>query len=79
MGAHLCAPIVLPEGKMPRILERFVYEDGGQDVVEYALLVAFVGVAAVAAWLAIQNAIAAGYIGWDGADQDLGAQTPDPQ
>lgn len=63
---------------MTEIFARLGTDEDGQDVVEYALLVAFVGIAAVAAWLAIQNAIANGYSGWDGADQDLGAYTPDP-
>jgi Flp pilus assembly pilin Flp len=64
---------------MPPLLERFLSDEDGQDLAEYALLVAFVGVVAVAAWLAIEDAIAAGYTGWDGADQDLGASTPDPE
>lgn len=63
---------------MPR-LRNLVLGEEGQDLVEYALLVAFVGVAGLAAWLAIENAIDAGYSGWDAADQDLGAVTPDPQ
>jgi len=64
---------------MRRILKRLWREDEGQDLVEYALLVAFVGLAGLVGWLAIQNAIATGYAGWDAADQDLGAVTPDPQ
>jgi Flp pilus assembly pilin Flp len=64
---------------MREVLEQLFQRDDGQDLVEYALLVAFVGVAAFAAWLAIENALAAGYAGWDAADQDLGAVTPDPQ
>jgi len=64
---------------MTRTFNRLLREDDGQDLVEYALLVAFVGLAGLAAWLAIQNAIADGYTWWDAADQDLGAVTPDPQ
>jgi Flp pilus assembly pilin Flp len=60
------------------ILRRLLYDDEGQDLAEYALLVAFVGIAALAAWLAIEGAIANGYSGWDTVDQDLGAVTPDP-
>lgn len=64
---------------MTRTFNRLLREDDGQDLVEYALLVAFVGLAGLAGWLAIQNAIADGYTWWDAADQDLGAVTPDPQ
>jgi hypothetical protein len=45
--------------------------DRGQDLVEYALLTAFVGLAGAAAWGAIQNAVQAGYLAWDTAEQDL--------
>jgi Flp pilus assembly pilin Flp len=64
---------------MREVLEQLLQREDGQDLVEYALLVAFVGVAALAAWLAIENALASGYTGWDATDQNLGAVTPDPQ
>lgn len=60
------------------MLKRLFREECGQDLVEYALLVGFVAFAGLAGWLAIQNAIAAGYMSWDAADQALGAVTPDP-
>lgn len=50
---------------------RFLVEETAQDLVEYALLVAFIGLTSLAAWTAIQNAIQQGYIGWDMAEQDL--------
>lgn len=64
---------------MRAILKRLLIEDEGQDLVEYALLVAFAGFAGLAAWLAIQNALFAGYTALDANEQDLGAFTPPPQ
>jgi Flp pilus assembly pilin Flp len=62
---------------MTRILTRFFVEDEGQDIVEYALLVAFVGLACLAAWVAIENAIRDGYISFDTREQNL-ADPPNP-
>ena len=56
---------------MRTLLVRFIGDDRGQDVVEYALLCVFVALAWMATWLAIQAAIAQGYIGWDTAEQNL--------
>ena len=42
-------------------LLRLADEDGGQDVVEYALLTAFFGLAALAAWTSIRDAVGSGY------------------
>jgi Flp pilus assembly pilin Flp len=42
-------------------LVRIAREDSGQDVVEYALLTAFFGLAALAAWTSIRDALGAGY------------------
>jgi Flp pilus assembly pilin Flp len=52
-------------------LRRFLGEETAQDLVEYALLVAFIGLTSLAAWTAIQTAIQQGYIGWDTAEQNL--------
>jgi Flp pilus assembly pilin Flp len=52
-------------------LRRFLEEETAQDLVEYALLVAFIGLTSLAAWTAIQTAIQQGYIGWDAAEQNL--------
>ena len=43
------------------VLRRLVTDDRGQDVVEYALLTAFFGLAAFAAWTSIREALAANY------------------
>lgn len=55
----------------------FLKETSGQDLVEYALLVALVGFVALAAAPAIQNAIGAAYALYDTGTQDLW-QPPDP-
>jgi len=63
---------------MPRLLERFLREDTGQDVIEYALLSAFVGVLGVLAWQNVGSRLGTLYVGWDGGVQDLSSCTPDP-
>jgi len=52
-------------------------EDLGQDVVEYALLSAFIGLACYGGFFAIQNTIHSSYIAWDTGQQNL-AQPLDP-
>lgn len=63
---------------MCSILKRLLVDDDGQDLVEYALLVAFVGLSCVAAFLALEGAIADGFVAVDTRQQDLSAVTPDP-
>ena len=53
-------------------------DDHGQDLIEYALLSAFIGVCAIVAWTNIPPAIAAVYGSWDGSVQILSSCTPDP-
>jgi Flp pilus assembly pilin Flp len=65
------APQPVESFEMRALLIRFVCEDSGQDVVEYALLCVFVSLAGMATWLAIQDVIAEGYVSWDTAEQDL--------
>lgn len=63
---------------MRAILRRLLHGDQGQDIAEYAMLVAFVGLVVLAAFLALQDAIHDGYTGWDTRDQQLGSCTPGP-
>ena len=63
---------------MRRLLERLLCEDSGADIIEYALLAAFIGVCAVAAWISIPPKIAAAYTNWDTSIQNLSSCTPDP-
>ncbi len=55
----------------------FLRDDRGQDLVEYALLTALFGVAAIAAAPAIQAALSAAYGAWDTNTQNLW-RPPDP-
>ena len=47
-----------------RAVHWFVADEGGQDVVEYALLAAFVGVAGYLALGAISSTVASVYASW---------------
>ena len=63
---------------MSRLLERLLREDTGQDVIEYALLSAFIGVIGVLAWQNVGSRLGTLYVGWDTGVQDLSSCTPDP-
>ena len=60
------------------LMKRLRVEDLGQDLVEYALLTAFVGLGVLAGFTAIQNSLTGSYGTWDTQTQALGAVTPDP-
>jgi Flp pilus assembly pilin Flp len=45
------------------VLRRLVWDESGQDVVEYALLTAFFGLCALAAWTGIRDAVGLNYTG----------------
>jgi Flp pilus assembly pilin Flp len=44
-------------------LKRLLSEDAGQDIVEYALLMAFFALCAVAAWTGVRDALGLSYTG----------------
>jgi Flp pilus assembly pilin Flp len=48
----------------PGLLARFIAEDGAQDLVEYALLAAFIGIAGWAVLMTLPNVIGATYASW---------------
>lgn len=48
---------------MGTIWRRLWRDDRGQDLVEYTLLTAFFGLAALAAWTSIRDALGASYSG----------------
>jgi Flp pilus assembly pilin Flp len=56
---------------VPTWLRRIAREDVGQDVVEYALLTAFFGLAALAAWASIREALGSSYTGTTSGVQSL--------
>jgi Flp pilus assembly pilin Flp len=62
---------------MLQLLRRLIREDGGQDLIEYALLTAAIGLAGVAVWPVITTAIGVNYQGLDGRTQDIW-EMPDP-
>lgn len=47
-----------------RLLRRLLTEDRGQDLVEYALLAAFIGIAGWAVLMTLPNVMGATYASW---------------
>ena len=64
-------------GRALRLAVRLAVEDHGQDLVEYALLTAAIGLAGAVAWPNIVDSMGATYQGWDTGVQDLW-EPPDP-
>jgi Flp pilus assembly pilin Flp len=60
------------------LLRRFVRETTGQDIVEYGLLAAFIGLVGVVAWANIKSGIGDAYSGWGSGVNQLSICTPDP-
>ncbi len=58
------------------LLRRLVHDDRGQDVVEYALLTAFFGLCALAAWTSLRDAIGLSYGGTTTGVQGLWEPPP---
>jgi Flp pilus assembly pilin Flp len=56
---------------VPAWLRRLSRDEGGQDVVEYALLTAFFGLCALAAFATIQSALGVNYSSTSGGLQSL--------
>ena len=63
---------------MKALLKKLATDEGGQDLIEYALLSAFIGIVGVVAWTSISAAIGAAYQNWDTNVQAVSACTPDP-
>lgn len=53
------------------IARRFLASETGQDLVEYALLTAFIGLAGAGAVGLVLEALRLGYLGWDANTQNL--------
>ena len=60
------------------MFKRLIWEDAGQDIVEYALLGALIGIAAILTWQQIAASVGVVYGEADVAQQSLSACTPDP-
>ena len=63
---------------MTRLLKRLIVEETAQDILEYALLGAFIGTVGILAWQSIGTGVANAYLGWDTGVQNLSKCTPDP-
>jgi pilus assembly protein Flp/PilA len=63
---------------MTTMFRRLISDDRGQDLIEYALLSALIGVVGILAWTNVASAIFTTYGGWDTNVQFLSATTPDP-
>jgi len=57
---------------------RLVTADDGQDLIEYALLSALIGIVGIVAWTNIGAAIGTAYNNWDTGVQNASSCTPDP-
>ena len=55
------------------MLRRFTFDDRGQDLIEYALLGAFIGIVGIVAWTNVGSAIFTTYSGWDSGVQTISA------
>ena len=62
---------------MGTLLVRLIRDDEGQDLIEYALLTAGLGLAGIAVWPAITTAVGVAYGTWDTRTQGLW-ETPPP-
>ena len=58
-------------------LRHLLQDDRGQDLIEYALLSAFIGVVSIAAWGVIEGRLGGAYTNFDADTQALW-ETPDP-
>ena len=56
----------------------FISDDEGQDVIEYALLTALIGVVAIAACIELRDRVGLVYSAADAGVQNLSSCTPDP-
>ena len=62
---------------MQSLLARLIREEEGQDLIEYALLTAGIGLTGFAVWPAITDAVGVAYGGLDTRTQNLW-EVPDP-
>jgi Flp pilus assembly pilin Flp len=62
---------------MTRLLARLLGEEHGQDIIEYVLLTAGIGVVSIATWPGIESAIRVSYQALDTNTQNLWVP-PDP-
>ena len=68
----------LPASGAGNVLQRFVRDECGQDIIEYALLGALIGIAAILTWQQLATTVGVTYGTADAGVQGLSACTPDP-
>lgn len=68
---------LIREMTMVAELKRLLVADDGQDLIEYALITASIGLVGIATWPAIETAIGTAYANWDSDTQDIW-EVPDP-
>jgi Flp pilus assembly pilin Flp len=61
---------------MASFLVGLISDDDGQDLIEYALLTAFIAIAGILGFQAIGLAINTSYTSWDTTNQDLWEPPP---
>ena len=60
------------------MLQKFLADDSGQDLIEYALLAALIAIVSIVTWQQIATTIGVGYVTSDTGVQTLSCCTPDP-
>jgi Flp pilus assembly pilin Flp len=66
----------IPDRRLIHIAARLVVDDGAQDLVEYALLSGFIGIAGVLLFPAIKDGMSTAYGNWNSAAQDAWQPSP---
>ena len=73
-----CSSSSWKERNVTPLTARLLCEEDGQDIIEYALLAALIGIVGILTWKNIAGGIGTAYTGWDTGVQDLSSCTPDP-
>lgn len=61
---------------MRPLIGRLLRDEGGQDLIEYALVTAGIGIAGIALWPTIENSIRVTYQNFDTGTQNLWVPPP---
>ena len=65
---------------MPEVLKRWIRDERGQDLIEYALLSSFIGFSCITAVTLLSGTMNAVYTNWDATVQsDPLVQVPEPK
>jgi Flp pilus assembly pilin Flp len=66
------------EARNLAVMRLLIRDDSGQDVVEYALLAAIIGIASILIWQLLVTTVGEVYTAADTDTQKLSGCTPDP-